>query len=217
MTVASGKRRMPRVQIWLGEVEDPKFPRYADPKRPQLLLGSAKGDPVQRMAELANGITDGSGAQFAQHYGIKPRMDLLESLPQEIRGSDSYKTKKDASATRRRIRDHLLGCGYVLDAANGDEIFTVYVINLQKAVGGDRGPTKWIYVGQTSKAPEERLEEHLAGGTMANKAASTYGVDLNEYLMGEIPQVRFRQDALWLEHHVGEELKQRGYKVEGAH
>ena len=217
MTVASGKRWMPRVQIWLGEVEDLQFPRYADPERPQLLLGSARDDPLQRMAKLANGSADGSGAQFAQCHGIKPRMDLLESLPQEIRGSDSYRTREEASATRSRIRDHLLGCGYVLDAANGDRIFTVYVINLLKVVGDDRGSTKWVYVGETSKAPEERLEQHLAGGTKSNAAVSTYGVDLNEHLMSEIPQVRFRQDALWLEHHVGEELKQRGYKVEGAH
>ena len=217
MTVASGKRWMPRVQIWLGEVEDLQFPRYADPERPQLLLGSARDDPLQRMAKLANGSADGSGAQFAQCHGIKPRMDLLESLPQEIRGLDSYRTKEEASEARTRIRDHLLGCAYVLDAANGDEIFTVYVINLQEIAGGDKASTNWVYVGQTSKAPEERLKEHLAGGTMSNKAVSTYGLDLNEYLMREIPQVRFRSDALWLERHVGEELKQRGYKVEGAH
>jgi len=217
VTVAAGKHWMPRVQIWLGEVADPEFPMYADPKRPQLLLGSARDDPLQRMVKLANGSAVGSGARFAQCHGIKPRMDLLESLPQEIRGSDSYRTREEASATRSRIRDHLLGCGYVLDAGNGDRIFTVYVINLLKAVGDDRGSTKWVYVGETSKAPEERLEQHLAGGIKSNAAVSTYGVDLNEHLMSEIPQVRFRQDALWLEHHVGEELKQRGYKVEGAH
>jgi len=35
--------------------------------------------------------------------------------------------------------------------------------------------------------------------------------------MKGIPQVRFRQDSKWLEAHTGEELRSRGYVVEGAH
>ncbi len=59
---------MPPYRIWLGQVKDPNFARYHDPDHPQLLLGSARDDPVQRMEKLTNGSLDNS--KFAQTYGI---------------------------------------------------------------------------------------------------------------------------------------------------
>ena len=44
-----------------------------------------------------------------------------------------------------------------------------------------------------------------------------HGRDLNYDLMKDIPQVRFKQDSKWLEAQTGEELRSRGYVVEGAH
>ena len=205
---------MPPYRIWLGQVADPSFARWCDPDRPQLLLGSARDNPIHRMEKLANGTLDNS--KFAQTYGIEPRMDLLETLPAEIGALESYRKKDDASEVRAQVRDHLLDQGYVLDPANGNETYTIYIINLIDESAPDPAPGKWVYVGETSKNPEERFDEHK-NGTRANKAAREHGRDLNYDLMKDIPQLCFKQDSKWLEAHTGEELRSRGYVVEGAH
>ncbi len=205
---------MPPYRIWLGQVENPSFDQWHDPDRPQLLLGSARDNPIQRMEKLTNGSLDHS--KFAQTYGIEPRMDLLETLPAEIGALESYRKKDDASKVRAQVRDHLLGLGYVLDPANGNEIYTIYIINLIDESAPDPAPGKWVYVGETSKTPEDRFDEHKSG-TRDNKAAREHGRDLNYDLMKDFPQVRFRQDSEWLEADTGEELRSRGYVVEGAH
>ena len=205
---------MPPYRIWLGQVEDPSFARWCDPDRPQLLLGSARDNPIHRMEKLANGTLDNS--KFAQTYGIEPRMDLLETLPAEIGALESYRKKDDASEVRAQVRDHLLDQGYVLDPANGNETYTIYIINLTDESAPDPAPGKWVYVGETSKTPEERFDEHK-NDTRANKAAREHGRDLNYDLMKDISQLCFKQDSKWLEAHTGEELRSRGYVVEGAH
>lgn len=209
-----GTTVMPPYRIWLGEVGCREFLKYADPDRPQLLLGSARDNPIQRMEKLADGSLDHS--KFAQTYGIEPRMDLLETLPAEIGALESYRKKDDASKVRAQVRDHLLDQGYVVADARTDEVYTIYIINLVDDSVSDPSPGKWVYVGETSKTPEERFDEHK-NGTRDNKAAREHGRDLNYDLMKDIPQVRFKQDSKWLEAQTGEELRSRGYVVEGAH
>ena len=214
-----GTTAMPPYRIWLGEVEDPSFARYHDPDRPQLLLGSARDYPLQRMEKLADGSLDHS--KFAQAYGIEPRMDLLEPLA-EIGALESYRKTDDASAAgvasevRAQVRDHLLGLGYVVADARTNEVYTIYIVNLVDDSAPDPSLGKWVYVGETSKTPEERFDEHK-NGIRDNKAARDHGRDLNYDLMKRIPQVRFKQDSKWLEAHAGEKLRDCGYKVEGAH
>ena len=205
---------MPPYRIWLGQVADPRFARYHDPDRPQLLLGSARDEPIHRMEKLADGSLDHS--MFAQTYGIEPRTDLLETMPAEIGALESYRKKDDASEVRAQVRDHLLDQGYVLDPANGNETYTIYIINLIDESAPDPAPGKWVYVGETSKTPEERFDEHK-NGIRDNKAAREYGRDLNYELMKDIPQVRFKLDSKCLEAQTGEELRGRGYVVEGGH
>ena len=215
-----GTTAMPPYRIWLGEVEDPSFARYHDPDRPQLLLGSARDDPLQRMEKLADRSLDHS--KFAQTYGIEPRMDLLETLPEEFGALESYRKTDDASAAgvasevRAQVRDHLLGLGYVVADARTNVVYTIYIVNLVDDSAPDPSLGKWVYVGETSKTPEERFDEHK-NGIRDNKAAREHGRDLNYDLMKDIPQVRFKQDSKWLEAQTGEELRSRGYVVEGAH
>ena len=149
-------------------------------------------------------------------------MDLLETLPEELGALESYRKTDDASAAgvasevRAQVRDHLLGLGYVVADARTDEVYTIYIINLVDESGSGPEPGKWVYVGETSKTPEKRFDEHK-NGTRDNKAARDHGRDLNYDLMNDIPQVRFRQDSIWLEADTGEKLRDGGYVVEGAH
>ena len=211
---------MPPYRIWLGQVARPGFARYHDPDRPQLLLGTTSDDPVRWMEKLTDGSLDHS--KFAQTYGIEPRMDLLETLPEEFGALESYRKTDDASAAgvasevRAQVRDHLLGLGYVVADARTNEVYTIYIVNLVDDSAPDPSLGKWVYVGETSKTPEERFDEHK-NGIRDNKAAREHGRDLNYDLMKDIPQVRFRQDSQWLEADTGEKLRSRGYVVEGAH
>ena len=201
-------------RIWLGQVENPSFDQWHDPDCPQLLLGSARDNPIRRMEKLADGSLDHS--KFAQTYGIEPRMDLLETLPTEIGALESYRKKDDASKVRAQVRDHLLDQGYVVADARTDEVYTIYIVNLVDDSASGPSPGKWVYVGETSKTPEERFDEHK-NGIRANKDVREYGRDLNYELMKDIPQVRFKLDSKCLEAQTGEELRGRGYVVEGGH
>ena len=205
---------MPPYRIWLGQVENSRFAQWHDPDRPQLLLGSARDNPIQRMEKLTNGSLDHS--KFAQTYGIEPRMDLLETLPAESGALESYRKKDDASKVRAQVRDHLLDQGYVVADARTDEVYTIYIINLVDDSAPDPSPGKWVYVGETSKTPEERFDEHK-NGIRDNKAAREHGRDLNYDLVKDIPQVCLKQDSKWLEADTGKKLRDCNFVVEGAH
>ena len=172
--------------------------------------------PVDRVAPFGEMVLDPVCDLSLTDVYIEPRMDLLETMPAEIGALESYRKKDDASKVRAQVRDHLLDQGYVLDPANGNETYTIYIVNLIDESAPDPAPGKWVYVGETSKTPEERFDEHK-NGIRDNKAAREYGRDLNYELMKEIPQVRFKLDSKCLEAQTGEELRGRGYVVEGGH
>ena len=121
-----------------------------------------------------------------------------------------------AAISINKMSEDLLQLGYVLDPANGNETYTIYIINLIDESAPDPAPGKWVYVGETSKTPEKRFDEHK-NGIRDNKAAREHGRDLNYDLMKGIPQVRFKLDSKWLEADTGQKLREHGYVVEGAH
>ena len=209
------KRDETRFSIWLGEVHVPSHPMMPNPKVPRLLLGSSADDPIARINKLNAGSVKGSG--FTRRHPITPRLDLLEAMPRHIRGPATYQKLKDVRRRKAKIRDHLREEGFVVDLSNGNVVYTVYVINLSDEVGLRVGRNRWVYVGETSKTPEERHKEHLAG-YKASKWVKNYGQDLNYGLFSRaVPQVRFRQDALVIESQLATDLEGRGFNVKGGH
>ena len=202
------------VRVWLGEVKDPDFPRVADPARSQLLIGNTRDDPEELIEKLNAGSTPGSG--FAQKHGIRPRLDLLASLPRTVRGPATHPNKTEARKQIQLIKKHLNGLGYVVDTNKGNSVYTVYVVNLRDTVGPRVGPHGWVYVGQTTRAPQERLRQHLSGHK-ASRHVFRHGVDLNRRLYRNVPATRFKEDVLKLEARLARDLKRRGYNVLGGH
>ena len=198
----------------MGEVKDPDFQRGADLARPQLLIGNARDEPEELIRYLNTGLTPDSG--FAQIHGIRPRLDLLASLPRTVRGPATHPNKTDARERMQLIKKHLNGLGYVVDTNKGNSIYTVYVINLRDAVGPRVGPHRWVYVGQTTRTPPERLKQHLAG-YKASRHVRKHGIGLNRRLYRKVPQTRFKQDALKLEARLANDLTRRGFNVLGGH
>lgn len=202
-------------RIWLAEVANPGFPRHADPDRPQLVIGVCQKNPEEHI-DILNQDNE-TQSRFTQLFPYRPRMDLLDALPKDIRGPANYKKFKAAKARRRKIREHLQEKGYVVQGQPDQTVYTVYVVNLRDTVGPRNNPKPWVYVGQTARTAEERLRQHLDGHRTASKWVHKHGVDLNPKLMRGLPQTRFRQDAEHLEKKHAAALKAAGFNVKGGH
>ena len=195
-------------RLGLGEYADADLLRPVDPDRPQLILGWCEGDPLEYIERLNKGKVPYQSA-FAVEHGIRPRMDLLESLPAHLTSED--KTFSDQSGA---VNDYLVNqLGYVVDRNWGNVIYTVYVIDLSDDVPKARvGPNGWIYVGQTVLTREERYQEHV-DGDKANNWVTKHHLRLNEELCDRYPQVRTRVEAMALEERAAAELEEEGWSV----
>jgi hypothetical protein len=191
--------------IWLGQVKPPEH-AWLDSNIPRLLLGSSKKNPIERIKELESEL----------ELKIKPRMDILREIPKQEFGASSYETKEEMREQKKRVRKFLLEKKYIVDLTNCKHEYTVYVINLSDEVGPRIRRHRWVYVGQSLRPPEERLEQHF-NGYKSSKWVKKYGQRLNYTLFKDIPTVRFRQDAEMLERLLAKDLERRGFNVKGGH
>src|SRR5262245_32824676 len=92
-------------------------------------------------------------------------------------------------------------------------VYSVYIVELdRKSV---RSPCAFapLYVGQTAHTPEERFEQHKAGGMLAAGKAHRFGVRLRYDLMKGIGPFKTRQEAEVAEKAVAKALQKRGHRV----
>ena len=211
---SKAKKSLPH-RIWLAEIANPRFPRHADLDRPQLVIGLCQGDALGHINELNQ--QNKTQSRFAQLFPYRPRMDLLDALPRDIRGPANYKKFKAAKARRRKVREQFQEQGYVVGIRPDTVLYTIYVVNLSDTTGPRKNPKPWVYVGQTVRTPEERLRQHLDGHRTASKWVHKHGFDLNQELMRGVPQARFRQDALYLETQHAARLEEAGFNIKGGH
>ena len=195
-------------RLGLGEYADADLLRPVDPDRPQLILGWCEGDPLEYIERLNKGEVPYKSA-FASEHGIRPRMDLLESLPDHL--TSETKTFKGQSGA---VNDYLVNqLGYVVDRNWGNVTYTVYVIDLSDDVPKARvGPNGWIYVGQTVLIREERYQQHV-NGDKANSWVTKYHLGFNEEFCARYPQVRTRVEALEFEKQAANELEAEDWSV----
>ena len=100
--------------------------------------------------------------------------------------------------------------------------YHVYVIELPESVGGDPKVRRrnlqrnlarpCVYVGQTAKDPETRLDEHRRG-YKANAFVHAHGGELMTELCVALPEGSTRDDALRVEERVARQLRRRGFGV----
>ena len=69
-----------------------------------------------------------------------------------------------------------------------------------------------VYVGQSSRKPEIRFEQHKEG-YKANKYAKLYGIQLIHKLFEKYNPIPTRKDAEQIEKMIGEELRKKGIGV----
>ena len=100
--------------------------------------------------------------------------------------------------------------------------YYVYVIELDQVVGDKRkfrtkNPSfirgnNCVYVGQTTRKPSLRFEQHKEG-YKSNKYAKYYGLKLRPDLYEKYNPIPTRKDAEEIEEMLGEELRNQGYGV----
>jgi hypothetical protein len=101
--------------------------------------------------------------------------------------------------------------------------YNVYVIELDKVVLGKRkfkevnpdyDETKpCVYVGQTSKNPEDRFLQHKAGGEKSASFVKQHGLWLRPRLYGKYNPLLSRIKAERKEKWLAEKLRKKGYGV----
>jgi hypothetical protein len=81
------------------------------------------------------------------------------------------------------------------------------------------GTLECLYVGITSKTPEERFDQHVhgvlskKGYNISSSIVKKYGIYLRPSLYSEIPKVTTMKQALLLEKTVALRLRRAGYAV----
>jgi hypothetical protein len=92
-------------------------------------------------------------------------------------------------------------------------VYSVYVIELDRACVREPCALAPVYVGQTAHTPEERFEQHKAGGLLASGKPHRYGTRLRYDLMQGIGPFATREDAEAAERAVAQALERRGHRV----
>jgi len=124
-----------------------------------------------------------------------------------------------ATETRDALIRRLRTQGFTVN--RNTTAYRTYVINLHDPHRADVGKG-YVYVGQTSKTPEDRLAEHLSGAVsnkginLSSRVVRRFGVDLNRQLMTQRIYLTKRQ-AEKAERRLAERLRKDGYVVEGGH
>jgi len=91
--------------------------------------------------------------------------------------------------------------------------YTIYVIQLSRDCVKESCALAPLYVGQTAHTPEQRFEQHKAGGKLAASKPHRYGVKLRWDLMDKVAPVSTRKDAEAAEKAMAEALEKRGHRV----
>ena len=101
--------------------------------------------------------------------------------------------------------------------------FRVYVIELSSDAcnrtdcASQRTGKPHVYVGETKKTPEERLEDHLAGGFTSRPIVRKHAIDLLPRLYRAMRVCKTRTESLAAEARLAARLRRRGYCVFGGH
>ena len=176
--------------------------------RPNIYVGVTTRTPQQ----LADGLND------SKYKLLHGRATNVVGLLDRLAPTGTF-TYIEAKQLRDDLKRQLRTKGYTVN--RNTTAYRTYVINLDNPDLNDCGKG-YVYVGQTSKTPEQRLQEHLngtrsrKGHNLASRKVSKYGTQLNYDLMTQRIYLTQKQ-ALKAERRLAERLGQQGYTVEGGH
>jgi predicted GIY-YIG superfamily endonuclease len=130
----------------------------------------------------------------------------------------TYTSSEDAQQALTKLRRKLSSEGYTVN--RNTQVWTVYVIELDKTAVTNPGKG-YVYVGETSRTPEERFTQHQEGAR--NKHGRLYAGVVKQHGIRLRPDLAPRQkyfdqaSAKRGEKEHFELLKSKGFNVKGGH
>ena len=193
-------------EYWLIVIElDDVVPRR-DPRKPNLYVAKTLSPPEERFAAIQRS----KKSHWYTEHVIRLRADLANSRP--------YKSNEDAKQALAKLTRKLTSEGFTVN--RNTQVWTVYVIELDKTAVSNPGKG-YVYVGETSRTPEERFKQHLDGarnkhGRLYAGVVKQHGVKLRPDLA---PRKKYfdQASAKRAEREHFELLKSKGYNVKGGH
>jgi hypothetical protein len=176
-----------------------------DPAKPNLYVAVTTQEPATRFGALMKG----KGPSWLRGHLVGLRCDL---------SSGPFLLQEEARAERRMAIKCLQGEGFTVN--RGANVWTVYVIELDPK--GRKDPGKgFVYVGMTSKTPEERFEQHKKGqrnkrGPLFSPVVKKWGKRLR---MDLAPDTKYFDlaSAKAAEKRWCLKMKDEGYRAVGGH
>ena len=194
-----------KYQVVVLELTDVVTRIYAD--RPNIYVGLS----TRTAQELMDGLNRGKlKPAWARNNVTGVR---AEFAPTQLFTLDEAKTERDALIRQLRRK------GYRVNRIK--KAYRTYVIDLHNPELKNQG-NGYVYVGQSHKSPEVRLQEHLTdarsakGIRLASRKVLKYGQQLNYDLMTRRVYLDEKQ-ALKAERRLADRLRAQGYIVEGGH
>ena len=177
-----------------------------DQRKPNLYVARTVTPPEERFATIQRS----KKIHWYTAHVLKLRSDLANSR--------TYKSSDDAREACSKLSKKLTSEGYTVN--RNTQVWTVYVIELDKTAVSNPGKG-YVYVGETSRTPEERFKQHRDGarnknGRLYANVVKQHGVRLRPDLA---PRKKyFDKDAAKRgEKEHFELLKAKGFNVKGGH
>lgn len=188
------------------------------PDRPAMYVGYCHDWPPHKypdndFSEVKNSVLREHGQELQEERTGSSRSNLLALL-------------RDAEDLVHELR----GLGHVVFSVGRlfspvqQRKYSVYVLKLPDAAKQDAGVQSQVrehepdeampsvYVGQTSRPPEERLEQHTQGGSKANRFVARYGAELVPALYQHLNPLT-QLESLRQERNLARRLRRAGYWV----
>jgi len=177
-----------------------------DPKLPNVWVGVTTRPAEEHAAGLQAGRFKPAGARGRV---VPPRLDLAAATP--LPAEAAREQEKDIVKELRRQ-------GYTVN--RNQQVWRTYVIRLADDAVDDAG-AGYVYVGETSRTVEDRLDQHLTGarnsrGKLFSPVVRDHGIGLAPELMTSKVYMSKKQ-AQKAERRLAERLRKQGFVVEGGH
>ena len=193
-------------EYWLIVIELDDVVARRDPRKPNLYVAKTVTPPEGRFATIQRS----KKKHWYTDHVIQLRTDLANSR--------TPKSNEDAKHALTKLIRKLTSDGFTVN--RNTQVWTVYVIELDKTAVTNPGKG-YVYVGETSRTPEERFKQHRDGarnkhGRLYAGVVKQHGVKLRPDLA---PRKKYfdQASAKRGEKELFELLKSKGYNVKGGH
>jgi hypothetical protein len=192
--------------VFVVELNDVVERRHPD--LPNVYVGVTVDTPEEKLTRIQNG----HGPAWVKDHAMSLRPDLSRwYVPTD---------QESARQQKAELRTELSRRGYTVNRESTG-VWNLYIVQLDEGEKEDAGKG-WVYIGESSRSPAERLEQHLSGarnhrGPLFSRVVHRHGQHLRTDLMRGLPNLYSLADSKQAEAELAERLRDQGYVIEGGH